>query len=42
MSFYVNGIMAVVNEWLSGGCTETEEEISHVIINCIRPFTNNE
>ncbi len=42
MSFYVNGIMAVVNEWLSGGCTETEEEISHVIINCIRPFTNKE
>lgn len=31
MTFYLNGIMAVVEEWLRGGCIESEEFVAHVV-----------
>lgn len=33
--FYINGITAVVNKWLDGGCEEPVEEIIEIIERCI-------
>jgi len=35
MMFYLNGITAVVKEWLKYGCKKTIEEISQIIYECI-------
>ena len=35
MMFYLNGITAVVIEWLKDGCEKTIEEISQIIYGCI-------
>ena len=35
MMFYLNGITAVVTEWLKEGCTRSVEEISMIIHACI-------
>lgn len=37
ITYYVNGIAAVVKEWLKGGCRESKEDIAGVIFRCIRP-----
>ena len=37
ITYYINGIAAVVREWLKGGCGETKEDIAAVIFKCIRP-----
>lgn len=36
MSFYINGIMALINEWLRGDCKETIDEIINIIEMCIK------
>ena len=35
MMFYLNGITAVVTEWLKDGCEKTIEEVSRIIYECI-------
>lgn len=35
MSFYIHGIMAIVSEWLMGGCKETIDEITAIIQQCV-------
>ena len=38
ISFYINGISAIVNEWIKTGCKEEMPFIENVIIECIRPY----
>lgn len=35
MMFYLNGITAIVTEWLKDGCQKTVEEVSQIIHECI-------
>ena len=35
MMFYLNGITAVVTEWLKDGCEKTIDEVSRIIYKCI-------
>ncbi|MBQ3118809.1 MAG: TetR/AcrR family transcriptional regulator [Clostridia bacterium] len=35
MMFYLNGITAIVTEWLKDGCEKTIEEVSRIIYECI-------
>lgn len=35
MMFYLNGITAIITEWLKDGCTKSVEEISEIIYYCI-------
>ena len=35
MMFYLNGITAIVTEWLKDGCEKTIEEVSQIIYGCI-------
>ena len=41
MMFYLNGITAVVTEWLKDGCEKTIEEISKIIYGCISGLEND-
>ena len=36
-NFYIHGTMAIVNEWIIGGCKESIEDIAKIIIHCVRP-----
>ena len=38
MSFYVNGIAGIIEEWLKGGCEDDIEHITKVIEGCIPKF----
>ncbi len=35
MMFYLNGITAIVTEWLKDGCEKTVKEVSQIIYECI-------
>lgn len=35
MRFYLNGVNAIVTEWLKGGCTLSIEEVSNIIHDCV-------
>lgn len=37
ISFYIHGSMAVIREWINGGCAEPVEEIESILLHCIRP-----
>ena len=41
MMFYLNGITAIVIEWLKDGCEKTIEEVSRIIYGCIFGCENN-
>ena len=41
MMFYLNGIIAIVTEWLKDGCEKTIEEVSRIICGCIFGRENN-
>ena len=41
MMFYLNGITAIVKEWLKDGCEKTIEEVSQIICGCIFGRENN-
>ena len=41
MMFYLNGITAVVTEWLKDGCEKTIGEVSQIIYGCIFGRKNN-
>lgn len=40
MAFHLEGINAIVKEWLEGDCGDSLEEISQLIQNCVRPGGN--
>lgn len=35
MMYYLNGINAIVHEWLKDGCNKPVEEVSNIISGCI-------
>lgn len=37
ISYYINGLMAIVKEWINGDCKDSIALIEKVMINCIRP-----
>lgn len=37
-AFYINGLMAIITQWLDGGCTEPIENIVGVMQRCIPPY----
>lgn len=37
IAYYINGIKAVIDDWLSGGCVDTIEKIIAIIESCIFP-----
>ena len=41
MMFYLNGITAIVTEWLKDGCEKTIQEVSQIIYGCIFGRENN-
>ena len=41
MMFYLNGITAIVTEWLKDGCEKTIEEVSQIIYGCVFGRENN-
>jgi AcrR family transcriptional regulator len=36
-AYYMKGIWAIIEEWLSGNCCETVEQMENIIISCVRP-----
>lgn len=40
MMFYLNGITAIVNEWLKDGCKKSIQEVSQIIHECIFGLRN--
>lgn len=44
MSFYINGIIAIIMEWVKNDCCDTLEQITDIIIKCVVPtrFENME
>lgn len=37
-AYYVNGIYAIIDEWIRGGCKEETSMICETIISCVRPL----
>ena len=37
IAYYVEGIIAVVKEWLQNDCADGEEMIAGIIESCVRP-----
>lgn len=37
MSFYINGLMAIVTQWICNGCEETPEHIADIMRQCTKP-----
>lgn len=44
MAFYINGIIAIIMEWVKNDCCDTIEQITNIIIRCVVPagFENRE
>lgn len=37
MQYFLNGVVAIINEWIKGGCKEDICFIENIIIECIQP-----
>lgn len=35
ISFYINGIMAIIKEWINAECKDSVNDIEDVIIKCV-------
>lgn len=35
ISFYINGIMAIINEWLKEDCKDSISDVEEIIIKCV-------
>ena len=44
IAFYINGIIAIIMEWVKNDCCNTIEQITDIIIKCVMPgqFENME
>lgn len=40
ITYYINGTIAVIKEWVGGNCKEPVEEIAKIIISCVRPYSS--
>ena len=40
--YYINGVYAIIEEWIKEGCKEEVEFISNIIIKCVRPIINKD
>lgn len=38
MTFYINGIIAIIMEWVKNDCHDTIEQITDIIIKCVVPI----
>lgn len=36
-AYYINGVNAVLQEWIRGGCKDETDRIEKIIIDCVRP-----
>lgn len=41
-AYYIEGIMAIIKEWLNNGCSDSVETVAAVIEECVRPFDGTE
>lgn len=39
-AYYINGIYAIINEWIKEGCKDDINLVMSAIIQCVRPFEN--
>ena len=37
-AYYINGIYAIIDEWIKGGCQDDINLILKIIIGCVTPF----
>lgn len=37
ITFYINGSMAIINQWINGNFKDSVEEIETILLHCIRP-----
>lgn len=37
MSFYINGLMAIISKWLKNDCRDSIDEIAEIMQNCVLP-----
>jgi len=40
ISYYIMGTIAIIDEWMSGGCKDPPDRIAAIISSCIRPYDN--
>lgn len=38
LTFYIHGIMAIINEWIKNDCDDQIEKIQNIIIECIKVY----
>ena len=38
MAFYIRGLLAIITEWIEGGCTDSIEHVTHVMRLCVEGF----
>lgn len=41
ISYYLNGITAIINEWVKSGCKDSIEYIEKIIITCVTPKSSD-
>lgn len=41
ISYYLNGITAIINEWIKSGCKDSIEYIEKIIITCVAPKSSD-
>lgn len=37
-AYYINGVYAIIDEWIKGRCADSIELVTKAIIECVRPF----
>ena len=42
LMYYLNGMMAVITEWLEADCKESPEEMGKIIMRCVIPDENDQ
>lgn len=38
IAYYINGVFAIINEWIKNGCKDDIEYIENIIMSCVRPI----
>lgn len=41
-AYYINGVSAIINEWIKRGCADETDYVCKVIIDCVRPYIDND
>lgn len=41
IAYYLNGVYAIINEWIKNGCKDDIDYIENIIISCVRPTLSN-